>query len=81
MNTNILHNVTNLVLLIGGALSGALLVSGCVQTVTGFDCTMSWIPPQYLFFATSAIAMLKIVVNIWRDGFAGMWKTQPPVKQ
>lgn len=79
MNLNMIHNVINL--LIAG-LGAILLASGCVATATGtLDCSASWIPPQFTALAITALAVLKVVMNIFRDGLTGLWKVQPPVQK
>ncbi len=76
-NVNFLHNLLNLILVVLGA---ALIASGCVATATGgFDCSASWIPPQFTAIAITIVAGLKIVLNILRDGLSGLYKVQPPV--
>jgi hypothetical protein len=77
MNLNLIHNVINL--LIAG-LGAILISSGCVATATGaLDCTASWIPPQLTMIAITGLSVLKVVMNVFRDGFTGLWKMQPPV--
>ena len=79
MNLNMIHNVINL--LIAG-LGAILLASGCVAAANGaLDCTASWIPPQFTMIAITALSVLKVVLNIFRDGLAGLWKVQPPVQK
>ena len=80
MNANLIHNLINL-LIIG---LGAMLVSsGCVaDTVTGnLNCSQSWIDPKITTVAITALGVLKMVMNIFRDGLFGLWKVQPPVQK
>lgn len=82
MNTNLIHNVLNIAVLVLGAATGALLASGCTQLPTGaFECSQSFISPTYTAFAAAACGGLKTIINIARDGFAGLTKPQPPVQQ
>lgn len=66
MNSNILHNLLNLAIVIVGALAA-------------FDWTG-------LFSASTAALLVtilggaKIVINVVRDGLAGLVKEQPPVQ-
>jgi hypothetical protein len=66
-NTNTLHNVLNIAIAVIGAMGA-------------FDWTV-------LFSQTTALAIVgalataKGVINMLRDGFAGMVKPQPPVEQ
>ena len=77
MNTNAIHNLLNL---IAGALGGALVASGCSLSLTGaFDCSHSSINPVITGGAIVLIVIVKLVMNVMRDGFAGLIKPQPPV--
>ncbi len=76
-NLNFLHNLINLAIVILGA---ALIGSGCVAVASGgFDCTASWLNPTLTTYAITALAALKILLNILRDGVFGLIKVQPPV--
>lgn len=67
MNTNLIHNILNIAIAVIGAMGA-------------FDWTV-------LFSQTTALAIVgalataKGVINMIRDGFAGMLKPQPPVEQ
>jgi hypothetical protein len=77
MNLNLIHNVINILI---AALGAILISSGCVATATGaLDCTASWIPPQIAMIAITALSILKVLMNVFRDGLTGLWKVQPPV--
>jgi hypothetical protein len=81
-NTNTLHNVLNVVMAATAAGTAFLIASGCTTAVTGtIECSQSWINPAYTAGAIAVLGGLKIVVNIARDGFAGLIKPQPPVGQ
>jgi hypothetical protein len=67
MNTNLLHNILNIVSAVIAALS--------VPEVTAL------IPPAYAIGILGALSTAKLIVNAARDGVAGMVKPQPPVKQ
>jgi hypothetical protein len=76
-NFNFLHNVINLLIV---ALGAALVASGCVATPAGgFDCSASWISPAFTAWAITILAVLKVLMNVLRDGVFGLWKVQPPV--
>lgn len=80
INSNLFHNIANILSLLLAALTAVLLTSGCAATVTGgFDCSASWINPAYTSGAIALLQLIKIAVNIIRDGFAGLSKPQPPV--
>lgn len=77
MNLNMIHNIINLLI---AALGALLISSGCVAGATGaLDCTGSWVPPEITVVAITALSVLKVVMNIIRDGLTGIWKVQPPV--
>ncbi len=83
MNTNAVHNVINIA---GGlvAIFGTVLTQiGCTTMPNGaYDCSASPVSPSWLPYVTAFgifVAGSKIIINLTRDGFAGMWKQQPPV--
>jgi lysylphosphatidylglycerol synthetase-like protein (DUF2156 family) len=76
-NLNLIHNLINLLI---AALGAILIASGCVAAATGtLDCTASWIPTQFTVIAITALSVLKVIMNLFRDGLTGLWKVQPPV--
>ena len=71
MNTNLIHNFLNVLGLVVAALigfnwAGLGLSAELVATI------MTW-----LMFSDKII---KLGINIFRDGFSGLIKNQPPVK-
>lgn len=66
MNTNLIHNAINILI----ALLAALEL---------FDWT-SFFPPEKAMMVVGALALLKIVINVIRDGVTGLAKDQPPVQ-
>ncbi len=82
MNTNLFHNIANVASLALAGTTAMLLASGCSQNGDSlFDCSQSWINPTYTTAAVAALQGVKLVVNILRDGFAGLVKQQPPVRK
>lgn len=82
MNSNMFHNLANVASLVLAALTAVLMASGCVTTATGgFDCAGSWINPSYTTAGIAALQVVKIAVNVLRDGFGGLIKPQPPVEK
>lgn len=82
LNANTLHNILNVVLVVVGGLTGALLAAGCVQIAGGsLDCSHALIPPADAGYVVTAIGALKIVMNICRDGITGLVAPQPPVQK
>jgi hypothetical protein len=75
MNSNMVHNVLNALVVLVGAAS----FLGCVETPAGFDCSASFIGPKWGAIAAIIFGGLKIVINIGRDGLGGLIKEQPPV--
>lgn len=80
INTNLIHNVLNVAIV---GLGAALLASGCVAaaTPTGLDCSASWLSPQITTLAITVLGAAKVVMNIARDGFFGLFAKQPPVQK
>lgn len=77
MNMNMLHNLINVLI---AALGALLIASGCIAAASGsLDCTQSWISPNVTAIAITSLSVLKVVMNILRDGLFGLWKVQPPV--
>jgi hypothetical protein len=82
MNSNLFHNISNVVSLLLAVAACVLLWSGCIVTPAGsFDCAGSFIDPGYTAIAIAVIQLVKMIVNVVRDGIAGLAKPQPPVKQ
>jgi hypothetical protein len=82
VNTNLFHNIANVASLALAGATAMLLASGCSQNVDSlFDCSQSWINPTYTTAAVAGLQGIKLVVNILRDGFAGLVKQQPPVRK
>lgn len=80
MNTNFLHNLGNLLTVVMAGLVAMLLATGCTQEGEMIVCTASWLDPKLTAFAVAGIGALKIAINVWRDGFFGLFKNQPPVQ-
>ncbi|AYG66743.1 MULTISPECIES: hypothetical protein [unclassified Rhizobium] len=79
-NTNILHNVLNVLIALSALIVAILLSTGCTQLADGtLECSQSFAGPGYTAAVVAALSTLKIVVNIMRDGVAGLIKPQPPV--
>lgn len=81
-NANTLHNVLNVASVVLAGVTAAMLASGCTQSATGtLSCSASWIDPTWAAVILSAIGVLKLAVNVGRDGFGGLIKRQPPVEK
>jgi hypothetical protein len=84
MNSNLFHNIANVATALIALITAVLMAIGCtVNAVTGaLDC--SSLNPKFAVYATSAITiiqLLKMGVNVVRDGFSGLTKPQPPVQK
>jgi len=65
-NTNLLHNILNVAVVALPALE-----------------VLDWMPlvgPENALKIVSGIGLVKIMVNVFRDGVTGMASQQPPVK-
>lgn len=79
-NTNTLHNVLNVLIALSALMIAVLLATGCTQLSDGsLECSQSFIGPGYAAAVVTVLSTIKIVVNIMRDGVAGLIKPQPPV--
>lgn len=71
MNTNLIHNILNFV----GLIIGALIT---------YDWTILGLSPSTAAFVAGAVLLadkvIKLVINITRDGVTGLVKDQPPVQ-
>jgi hypothetical protein len=82
VNTNLFHNIANVTSLALAGTTAMLLASGCNQGADGlFDCSTSWIDPTYTTAAIAALQLIKIGVNVVRDGLDGLVMPQPPVRR
>lgn len=68
MNTNLIHNILNLVMLIVAALAQ-------------FDWTSLGISSGIAVKIVGALALAKLVINVSRDGVSGLAAPQPPVQK
>ena len=81
MNTNLLHNILNLVIALAAALTAFMVATGCIQLSAGdLECSASWIDPAWAGAVASGLAMVKILINVVRSGLAGLYKPQPPIE-
>jgi hypothetical protein len=81
MNSNLFHNIANVLIVLLSGLTAALLATGCVTLANGnLDCSASWISPVWTTAIVTGLSILKVIVNLTRDGFSGLFKQQPPVK-
>lgn len=82
MNTNLFHNIVNIVIAALAAITAFLIATGCTTLDTGtLECSQSWISPTWTTIAITALGVVKVLVNIARDGLTGLTKPQPPVEK
>jgi len=81
LNTNTIHNVLNILMMLSALVIAILLATGCTQdAVSGLlECSKSVISPSVTAYAIAGLGALKILINIGRDGVTGLVKPQPPV--
>lgn len=81
MNSNLFHNILNVLIAVTAAFTAFLLATGCTTPPTGtLECSESWISPTWSAIAITVMGVAKSLVNIARDGFGGLVKRQPPVE-
>lgn len=66
MNTNLIHNVLNISIAVIAALAG-------------FDWNVLSLDPALAAKIVAGLGTAKMVINVLRDGFSGLFKQQPPV--
>ncbi len=71
MNTNLIHNILNFI----GLIIGGLLTYD--WTALGFTAETAATIAAWTLLGDKVI---KLAMNLFRDGLAGLWKVQPPVK-
>jgi hypothetical protein len=69
-NTNFIHNVLNVAIIVLTGLAGFDWMA--LGSALGMD-------PVLAAKIVSGLATVKMVINVIRDGFAGLVKNQPPV--
>lgn len=67
MNTNLIHNILNVGIVIFGSMAG-------------FDFTVLGLSVAASAKIAAGLAAAKLIMNALRDGLSGLVKEQPPVK-
>ncbi len=67
MNTNLIHNLLNIAVIV-------------VAGLAGFDFVGLGINPVLAAKIVAGLGTAKMIINVVRDGFAGLVKEQPPVQ-
>lgn len=82
MNSNLFHNIANVLMIVLAAATAALVATGCTTLPNGvLECSKSFIDAKWTMIAITGIGVLKMIVNVIRDGFGGLSKPQPPVQK
>lgn len=83
MNSNLFHNIANIVSLVLAFGTAALVALGCttVEATGALECSQSSINPAWTTAAIGILQVMKLLVNTVRDGLSGLTKPQPPVEQ
>lgn len=70
MNFNLIHNVLNVL----GLIVGSLIAFDWASLGLAPE-TAAWLAAMFIL----ADKVIKLAMNIFRDGLSGLWKVQPPV--
>jgi len=82
MNSNLFHNIANVLMIVLAAATAGLMATGCTTLADGvLECSKSFIDVKYTAIAIMVLGVLKVIVNVVRDGLAGLAKPQPPVQK
>lgn len=82
MNSNLFHNILNVVIALLAAMTAFLIATGCVALPAGvLECSKSWLNPAWTTMIVSVLSVVKILVNVVRDGLVGLAMKQPPVRR
>lgn len=82
MNSNLFHNIVNILMIIIAAGTAILTSIGCTTLPSGdLECTDTlFISPSTAAIIITILGVLKMIVNVVRDGVSGLAKKQPPVE-
>lgn len=82
MNTNLIHNIINVVMIIIAGLTAVLSAMGCTTLANGeLECSnIQFLSPTLAATILTVLGVVKMLINVVRDGFKGLTKEQPPVK-
>lgn len=81
MNSNLFHNIVNVAMVVMSGVTAFLISTGCVETAGRLVCDdHAFLSPELSATIVGVLGVAKIVVNVARDGLAGLAKKQPPVE-
>jgi ABC-type amino acid transport system permease subunit len=67
VNTNLIHNILNILMIV-------------VAGLAGFDFVGLGLDPILAGKIVAGLGTAKMIINVIRDGFSGLTKQQPPVQ-
>lgn len=81
LNSNLVHNLLNTVVLVMTSVTAVAVMTGCTSDeVSGaLECSQSILPPTVTLPVVAGMMVVKLVMNMVRDGIGGMASEQPPV--
>jgi len=82
MNSNLFHNIANIAMIVIAGVTAVLTAMGCTTLPSGeLECSnITFLSPTVATLIITAIGIVKMLVNIVRDGVSGLAKRQPPVQ-
>lgn len=82
MNTNLIHNIINIVMIVLAGLTAVLTALGCTSLPNGdLECSnVQFLSPTLATATLTGLGIVKVLINVVRDGFKGLTKEQPPVQ-
>lgn len=82
MNTNLIHNIINILMILIAGATAILSAMGCTTLPNGeLECTnITYLDPTTATLIITILGVIKMVINVVRDGIKGLVKEQPPVK-
>lgn len=82
MNTNLIHNIINVLMILVAGATAILSAMGCTTLPNGeLECAnITYLDPTLATIIITVLGIVKMVINVVRDGLAGLVKDQPPVK-
>lgn len=82
MNTNLLHNLINIAMIVIAGVTAILSAMGCTTLPNGeLECSaIQFLSPTLAATILTVLGVVKVLINVIRDGITGLVKEQPPVK-
>lgn len=82
MNTNLIHNIINITMILIAGLTAVLTALGCTTLPGGdLECSnVQFLTPTLATTVITVLGIVKVLINVVRDGIKGLVKDQPPVQ-